>query len=213
MTTKVHAVTDGLGNPLRFCSPVERRDNCRIKKIAILLSILVCLFSVSCSLSLHSSFSNNAHTPVEIPYDKSLVSSSENIDFSQFSILQNIKDGVPISDDMLLEYPHIYSAINKKISVDDSSITLEVSEFSGILHIVKLFSENENEYSVTLLNDSSNLNLAIISPDNSIFHLPVNSENVSITLQSGTSYLVLFGHNGSGNLTINTPPQISLSLL
>ena len=130
-----------------------------------------------------------------------------------FSILQNIKDGVPISDDMLLEYPHIYSAIKKKISVDDSSITLEVSEFSGILHIAKLFSESENEYSVTLLNDSSNLNLAIISPDNSIFHLPMNFENVSITLQSGTSYLVLFGHKGSGNLTVNTPSQISLSIL
>lgn len=100
-----------------------------------------------------------------------------------------------------------------KISVDDSSITLEVSEFSGILHIAKLFSESENEYSVTLLNDSSNLNLAIISPDNSIFHLPMNSENVSITLQSGTSYLVLFGHKGSGNLTVNTPSQISLSIL
>ena len=184
-----------------------------MKKIAILLSILICLFSASCSLPLHSSFSNNTHSPIETPHDKSSVSSSENIDFSQFSILQNIKDGVPISDDMLLEYPHIYSAIKKKISVDDSSITLEVSEFSGILHIAKLFSESENEYSVTLLNDSSNLNLAIISPDNSIFHLPMISENVSITLQSGTSYLVLFGHKGSGNLTVNTPSQISLSIL
>ena len=112
-----------------------------MKKIAILLSILICLFSASCSLPLHSSFSNNTHSPIETPHDKSSVSSSENIDFSQFSILQNIKDGVPISDDMLLEYPHIYSAIKKKISVDDSSITLEVSEFSGILHIAKLFSE------------------------------------------------------------------------
>ena len=150
-----------------------------MKKIAILLSILICLFSASCSLPLHSSFSNNTHSPIETPHDKSSVSSSENIDFSQFSILQNIK----------------------------------VSEFSGILHIAKLFSESENEYSVTLLNDSSNLNLAIISPDNSIFHLPMNSENVSITLQSGTSYLVLFGHKGSGNLTVNTPSQISLSIL
>lgn len=94
-----------------------------MKKIAILLSILICLFSASCSLPLHSSFSNNTHSPIETPHDKSSVSSSENIDFSQFSILQNIKDGVPISDDMLLEYPHIYSAIKKKISVDDSSIT------------------------------------------------------------------------------------------
>ena len=89
-----------------------------MKKIAILLSILICLFSASCSLPLHSSFSNNTHSPIETPHDKSSVSSSENIDFSQFSILQNIKDGVPISDDMLLEYPHIYSAIKKKISVD-----------------------------------------------------------------------------------------------
>ena len=202
-----------LGIHCAFYSPVERGFNYRMKKIAILLSILICLFGVSCSLPIHSSFSNNTHSPIVTPYDKSFVSSSENIDFSQFSILQNIKDGVPISDDMLLEYPHIYSAIKKKISVDDSSITLEVSEFSGILHIAKLFSESENEYSVTLLNDSSNLNLAIISPDNSIFHLPMNSENVSITLQSGTSYLVLFGHKGSGNLTVNTPSQISLSIL